>query len=49
MGNLSLRWGKPLETAANTECSARTHVRSAKGGESSPSPRGPRTISLLAG
>ena len=32
VNNLSIRWGKPLETTANTECGVVTHVMNAKGG-----------------
>ena len=45
MGNLSMRWGKPLETTANTECGAGGHPPSAKGGRKAPPQRGARASS----
>ena len=45
MSNLSLGWGKPRETAANTGCGAWRHLRSAKGGRKAPALGGARAPS----
>ena len=49
MSNLSLSWGKPLETTANTGCSARRHRRSAKGGQKLPLTEGLAHHQLVGG